>query len=408
MELGRLKIEFKRREAVASRPVSERFAPRYGRTGAVGVNGAETALSIATVYRCVNVIASSVASLPFEYLKRSSNGVFTPDKNSNLGYLLGVQPNEDYNAFDFMSMCVRDILFSGEAVIVPIWAVDDPYEVIAFKRANPSCVEYDSIARTYHIDDMENDLKGTFTEREIIHLKGMSLDGKHGLSVLSFARQTMSVTATGDAETLSRFANGGNVRGLVSNDNSVKGFGEYADQELDNQAEVLDGKFSSGAKIVAVHGQAQFKQLSLSSVDMEFLSTRKFSVREICRFFSVPPSYVYDDTSNNYKSAELASVDFLTQTLNPILKAFEQEFQRKLIPSFRFGKYKFQFDRRAVAAMDLESRADYQMKTIQSGVFTINDWRRYENLPAVPEGDRVLVSANIKALDELVNNTTNE
>lgn len=408
MEIGRLKIELKRREAVASRPVSERFAPRYGRTGPVGVGSSETALNIATVYRCANVISSSVASLPFKYLKRSSNGVFAPEKESGLNYLLGVQPNEDFNAYDFMSMCVRDILFSGNAYIVPVFANDNPTVVLALKRATPSCVTYDTLNRTYAINDPENDLNGAYAEREVIHLKGMSLDGKNGLSVLSFARQTMSVSATGDAETLSRFANGGNVRGLVSNDNSVKGFGEYADQELDNQAEVLDGKFSSGAKIVAVHGQAQFKQLSLSSVDLEFLSTRKFSVLEICRFFSVPPSFVYADTSNNYKSAELASVDFLSQTLNPILISIEQEFERKLIPAFRFGKYKFQFDRRAVAAMDLESRADYQMKTIQSGVYTINDWRKYENLPVVPDGDRVLVSANIKALDELVNNTANE
>lgn len=50
---------------------------------------------------------------------------------------------------------------------------------------------------------------------------------------------------------------------------------------------------------------------------MQFLESRKFTVRELCRFFGVHPSFVFDDTSNNYKSAEMANVAFLSNTLNP-------------------------------------------------------------------------------------------
>ena len=75
----------------------------------------------------------------------------------------------------------------------------------------------------------------------------------------------------------------------------------------------------------------------------------------------------------------------------------------KLISPAIAHKYKFQFDRRELYASDLGSKADYQTKTIAAGVYTINDWRRYENMPTVPGGDEVLVTANVKSLRELLN-----
>jgi phage portal protein BeeE len=99
----------------------------------------------------------------------------------------------------------------------------------------------------------------------------------------------------------------------------------------------------------------------------------------------------------------MANVSFLSQTINPFLTKIETELLGKLISPAIAHKYKFQFDRRELYASDLSSKADYQTKTIASGIYTINDWRRYENMPAVKDGDRVLVSANLKSLDELLN-----
>ena len=133
---------------------------------------------------------------------------------------------------------------------------------------------------------------------------------------------------------------------------------------------------------------------------MQFLETRKFSVREICRFFGVHPSFVFDDTSNNYKSAEMANVAFLTNTLNPLLRKIEVELHRKLVAPSLCCKRKFQFDRRGLYACDLDSRVKYQAQTIAAGLYTVNEWRQEENKPAVEGGDTVMVSANLKSIEE--------
>lgn len=384
-----------------SAPKTETYAPRLGQTSLLTVGSAYSAMQVATVYRCVNVICGTFASLPLQYLKRTPSGIWVEQKGS-ISEAFAVQPNRDYNAYDFKFQALMQVLLKGDAYIIPIWSKINLGELDSLVLTNSDCVAYDDINGTYSVSDLANGISGIYQEDEIIHLKNLSIDGKHGISVLSFARLALDVQATGDNETLNRFANGGNVRGIVGNDNTTRGFGEYADDQLEKAADDLDAKFGRGKKIVSLPGQVQFSPISMSSVDLEFLNSRKFGVREICRFFGVPPTFVFDDTSNNYKSAEMANVAFLTQTLNPILTKVELELQRKLVAPHRYNKFRFSFDRKSLYATDLISQAEYQTKTIQSGVYTVNEWRRYENKPEVPNGDRVLVSANLKSLDTLV------
>ena len=358
----------------------------------------QMALCIATVFRCVKVLSESVASLPMQVM-RSKNGLFSIDNGSRLNYLLNVQPDASINAFDFWAQVVQYVLLTGNAYIIPIY---NPVtlEVDRLALCNSRCVAHDTTYDKYTISDVVNGIYGVYDESEVIHIKGLTLDGKHGLSVLTFALLTTSIAANGDSETLKRFANGGNVRGIISNDTSVRGFGEYQDSQLAKTAVDVDGKFSSGQHIVSLPGQVDFKQISLSSTDMQFLESRKFTVREICRFFGVHPSFVFDDTSNNYKSAEMANIAFLSTTLNPILRKIETELLRKLVAPSLVTKRRFRFDRRDLYACDLDSRVKYQTQTIAAGIYTVNEWRKEENKEPVKGGDTVLVSANLRSINE--------
>ena len=361
--------------------------------------GGTTAMSVATVYRCVKMLSESVANLPFEY-KRLKGGVFAPDTSSNLSYLLSVQPDPTKSAFDFWKETIEQVLIHGNAYILPIYSAVT-LDIDRLVLCSPHSVSHDVYNDTYTISDMLNGVSGVYREEEIIHIKQHTTDGKMGISVLSYARQTLDIAAAGNCETLNRFANGGNVRGLVSNDKTTTGFGEYQDSELQKTATNIDERFRTGERIVSLPGQVDFKQISLSSTDMQFLESRKFTVRDICRFFGVNPSFVFDDTSNNYKSAEMANVAFLSNTLNPLLRNIENEFLRKLVAPSLCMKRKFEFDRRALYACDLDSKVRYQNATIAAGLYTVNEWRREENRPEVEGGDRVLISANLKDITDI-------
>lgn len=375
-------------------------APSAARTGVLPLfaYAGLPAMNIATVYRCVKLLSESVANLPLQYLKRK-DGVFADAADERLDYLLNCQPDPALNAFDFWRQVVQEMLLEGNAYIVPVY---NPVSLkldrlVLCKRGT---VSHDEVNDLYTVTDKENGISDYFEENEIIHIKGMTLrSAKRGVSVLTYARLTTDIASTGDGETLNRFANGGNVRGIISNDRSVRGIGEYQDEQLKRTATNLNNRFSNGERIVNLPGQVDFKQISLSSTDMQFLESRKFTVIEICRFFSVPPTFVYADTSSNYKTVEQADVDFLSHTLNPLLRNIEIELRRKLIAPSLAHKYKFEFDRRELFACNLNGMLDYATKLLQIGS-TVNEVRALNNLPSVEGGDTPVVSANLRYVDE--------
>ena len=377
---------------------SGRTTPRTGASSLL-VYSDQMAMSVATVFRCVKLLSESVANLPIQYQKRQGD-IFTRTSHPVLDSLLNVQPDYAHNAFDFWRQVGQELLLDGNAYIVPIYNVVTMTldRLVLCQRGT---VAHDTINDTYDVYDIENGIVGRYDENEIIHIKGLTFrDSKRGVSVLTYARLTMSIATTGDQETHHRFANGGNVRGLISNGPVAKGFGEYADKELEKTAQSVDDRFRGGERIVSLPGQVDFKQLSLSSTDMQFLESRKFTVIEICRFFSVPPSFVYADTSNNYKSVEQADVDFLSHTLNPMLRNIENELQRKLVSPALWSKYRFKFDRSELFACDLNGLINYRSKLLQIGS-TVNEVRAMFNLPPVDGGNTALVSANLRGINEI-------
>lgn len=397
----RIRGAFKREQSETTGTVSDRgnMPSSAGvTTGGVKVilGGREGAMQVATAYRCVQVLSDSVAGLRLQYMRRK-DGIYQEDEGSVFHYLLSVQPQPEMSVFDFWHSVVSRMLLEGNAYIFPRRVGGEITDLVL---CGSGSVAHDVINNKYVISDTYNGVWGTFGEEDIIHLYLHSRDGRNGESVLSYARRTLGIAGAGDEETANRFVNGGNVMGLITNDHGLNPLGEYADEQLVDAASDVDSRFRNGEHIVSLPGQVDFKQISLSSTDMQFLESRKFTVREICRFFGVHPSFVFDDTSNNYKSAEMANVAFLSMTLDPILKRIEAEFNRKLVARKDCCKKVFRFDRKGIYSLDLETLVDYQTKTIAAGIYTVNDWRKIENQPRVEGGDEVMVSANLKSIKE--------
>lgn len=377
--------------------------PQTYRTGALDLfdRPLAPAMAVSTVYRCVALLSGSVASLPMQYM-RLKGGRFVEDTANRLHYLLTVQPNPSTSAYDFWERVVQDVVQVGNAYIVPEY----DYVAMCYGRlvlCARGSVTHDTLLDTYTINDPVGGVHGTYDASEIIHIKGMpGRNARTGISVLSYARVATSIASAGDRETEDRFRKGGNMRAFVTDDKTTNPFVDYDRAEVKKVAASLTERVESGERFISVPAGVTVEPYTLSSSDMQFLESRKFTVREICRFFGVHPSFVFDDTSNNYKSAEMSNVAFLSNTLNPLLKKIENELHRKLVPESLCCKRQFRFDRRGLFAADLDSKMRYYQQLLTTGVHTVNELRRLENMAPVADGDRVLVSANLRALSELV------
>jgi HK97 family phage portal protein len=360
----------------------------------------ELAMKIAAVYRCVDVVSKGVAQLPL-VVKRKVDDYFVIDNDDVFGltYILQMRPNERLSAYDFKRSIMTQLLIgNGNAYVKPEW--DEGYKRMILLSPG-SCV-YDVFSNTYVVSDPINQIYGTFDADEIIHLKNLSLDGGYtGVSTLQYASRTLAISANADSANVESFKTRGTLSGFVSGKNSTLGFGTIQDTQLQGVADNIEKQLASGKKIFNLPGEMSFNQISLSPSDIQLLETKTFNVLDICRFFGVHPDKVFAQQTANYKASEMSQVSFLTDTLQPILTQIENELQIKLIPRELAMQYKIDFDIEPLLQTDLLTQADYINKTISSGVKTVNQWRKKFGQAPVEGGDKVLVSANLKALDAL-------
>lgn len=362
-----------------------------------GAGTARGSLAIATAYRCISIISQSVASLPLRVMNRRGS-IYTPESGSPLAWALAYEPNPETTAFDLWQSAVQHMLLYGNAYILPTFADG----MATLRLCSPGAVAYDANTDTYDISDILQGIHGHYTADRIIHLRHMTLDGKTGIGVIAYARQSLEIAAKGATEQERRFANGGIARGMISNVDARAAWGENSPEQLGDTAEYMNERIAAGDIVIAKPGDGGFTPFTMTSADMQFLESRKFEGREICRFFGVHPSFVFDDTSNNYKSAESANSAFLTNTLNPILRKIETELTRKLFPmKARYGDCRVEFDRPALFAMDLEARYRHQRSRLEMGTATVNELRREDNLPPLDGGDIPVISANLRAITDL-------
>ena len=387
-----------RKRSVGGSLVSAVAPSGPGTINVVEVGNEYQATKIAAVYRCVEILSAGVAGLPFrkKRLNRAEGYFMDVDgATDRTNYLIGVRPNPHSTAYELIKNAVVQMHLLGNAYIVPRY--DQTGKLSELILCSPRTVSHDPITDVYTVNDPFNGIIGeAFFPDDIIHLRNMSLDGgRTGISTVQYAAAALGIQATADSQTKQLFAKGGRIKGIIGNDTSVRGFGEYQDEQLEMTAKEANNKFNAGQDIISVPGQVQFTPISMTAVDMQLLEHKKFGVLEICRFFGVHPDKVFAQQSNNYKASDMAQVGFITDTLNPILRKFETEFRAKLIPSAVADDYKFIFDLSPLFTTDLTTEADYMTKTINAGVMTVNEWRRRKDLKPVEGGDVTFISCNV-------------
>lgn len=386
-----------KREAVVAEPKQQAAVGADYKQNVVWANTDRRAMKIAAVFRAVNLISSGLAVLRLEYKRKDRyKGYFKPDDSiggKRLNYVLSVKPNSRMNAYDFFKNLVSQILLQGNAYVVPVRNMYNDVEALYLIK--PGGVAHDVHTNTYQVADDVNGVWGVYRSDEILHFKNVSSDGGYvGISTISYAALTLGIAATSDSETLKRFATGGRFKAILKNNTSVKGFGEYQDEQLQNHGADLQDAINRGDDILAVKGDVEVSPLSMSSADMQFLESRKFTIREIARFFNVPPSKLMDDSNSNYKSVEVSNIAFYAEALQPIVTMIEREFSAKLLNEYNFLDYKFTFDLSALYALDLESKARWDKSRLENGLVSVNDLRRERDIEPIEKGDDVYLSVN--------------
>lgn len=140
---------------------------------------------------------------------------------------------------------------------------------------------------------------------------------------------------------------------------------------------------------------SDYRPLSITPEESQFLDTIAANDGQIARYFGVPASKIGASTRSGagdlqYANIEQDQIAYYTDALRPLLVVLERAWSR-LIPRGQ----RVQFNPEAVLRVDTRTRYDAHASALGAGWMVVNEVRELEDLPPLPGGDRPPVRVTI-------------
>ena len=153
-----------------------------------------------------------------------------------------------------------------------------------------------------------------------------------------------------------------------------------------------------------LEGGTDVGTVGIKPSDAQLLESRSFSVEAICRWFRVPPWMVgHTEKSTSWGTGiEQQMIGFLTFTLAPWLKRIEQAISKDLLTPAERVRYYPKFAVEGLLRADSAGRAAFFGVMVDKGIFTRDEVRELEDMPAMGGNAAVLtVQSAMTTLDAL-------
>ncbi len=352
----------------------------------------ETAIKVAAVFACVNLISCTIAALPLVLYKNKQGGKIKAEEH-NLYTLLHDLPNPQTISFDFWQMLIVNLLLTGDGIAVikrdgdgtirELWNV--PSGAVSIYKNSKTNEKY------YVITESGNQYK--YYAENILHVQGMKFSSPDAaLDPIEIAREALGLSLATEEYGSKYFSQGGNLGGVIETPTAM------SDDAFNRFKESFNSAYSGlgGAhKWLFLEEGAKANKLNSNPDESQFLETRKFQVIEIARFFNVPPHMIMDLERATFSNIEQQSINFVQYCLAPWLKKIEQTIFRDLLSINDRKKHYAKFSANALLRGDIAARKDFYNSMIQNGVFSPNIVLELEDMNTYEGGDIRMVNGNM-------------
>lgn len=239
-----------------------------------------------------------------------------------------------------------------------------------------------------------------FSAYEIIHFRGMSLDGIVGLSPIHYAARTLMNAVDAEKYMSKVYENGIITTGFFT---TAEKLTEKTYSRLQKDIKSKSGIDRAGEARILEQG-LKFERNTLSAVDTEIIEQMSFSVEEVCRIYRIPKHLLYlDSKGGSTKSFSTQAKEFLTYSLSPSLSNVEEELESKLLTlrDYESGNFRIKFATKSLLRASPEERAKYYKELFNIGSMTPNEIRAEEGMPPIEGGDTSFVQLNLAPIDQL-------
>ena len=144
-----------------------------------------------------------------------------------------------------------------------------------------------------------------------------------------------------------------------------------------------------------------YQSVSVNPVDADLLNNRRYSIVQIAQFFNISPLKLYDLTHTSYNTLEQTQLAFLQDTILPITKAIEAEFNKKLFKPSQVGQKSVVFNFKSLMATNKQEQAAYYKELLVNGIMTCNEVRKELGLSPVEDGDDRVMQMSYTTFDNI-------
>jgi HK97 family phage portal protein len=286
----------------------------------------------AIAYRCVRLIAEAVAGLPLVLM----DGARELDKHPLLDLL--ARPNPRETRAGLLEKAAGFLLVAGNAYLELVSVAGAPRELHALRPDRmklvpgaegwPEAYEYSVAGRTVRFDMRE-------TPPPILHLALFHpLDDHYGLSPLEAAGCALDVHNAASAWNKALLDNAARPSGALVY--SAAG-GNLSEEQFERLRTELDENYRgarNAGRPLLLEGGLDWKSLSLSPRDMDFIAAKHSSARDIALAFGVPPMLLGIPGDNTYANYAEANRALYRETVLPLAGRMLDALAAWLAPAF--------------------------------------------------------------------------
>lgn len=363
------------------------FAGWIGWSTASGQTVTErTAVDVAAVFCAARVIAEGCAQIPVRVLREDYSGDTMTRQIARDHWahrLLAVRPNSWQTSYEFREGMLFCAALAKGALAIKNVVGGEVRELLPVPPGAWSVEQKADWSLRIRVDYSDK-THGYFDQTQVFFLRGPSLDGFQALPAIRQAREAIGLSRALEAQQAKLAGNGGKPSGVLS-------FTQTLSPEA--KAKLKDTwqeKFGPGGEggIAILDGDAKFHSMTMTSVDAQYIETRRLQIEEIARVFRVQPIMLMQaDKAATFASAEQMFRMHTIHTLGPWMKRFEQAADRDILENA--ADLRVDLDERALLRGDFKDQAEYYTKALgaggQPGWMTPNEIRAERDMNPVPE-----------------------
>lgn len=343
-----------------------------------------------TIFSIITRLANTLASLPLKELQKYK------EVNDDISQLVTVSPNQNMSSFEFINKLETDRNVSGNGYALIVRNdYEQPEELIPlpFNNVQPMIAVEDN-SLWYRLIMYENNIYISSTD--MIHVKHITGSSRYlGISPIDVLRNALKFN-----NAVQKFS----LREMDKIDAFNVSYGSNVDDKK------RDTVIQSIRAFVHDNGGVLFSEpgVEITKMDRDFQSadlsnTESITNRRIANAFNVPIQFINEaNGANGFSSNEQLMTQFVQMTLTPIVRQYEQEFNRKLLsPTDSKAGIYFKFNMNGLLRGDVSARTQFYQQMRRSGVFTTNDILKLEDMPlsADQNADRLFVSGDLYPMD---------